>query len=80
LQAVADQIDYVCQLAGNTNHAAIGTDLDGGYGIEQTPRDLETYIDMQKIPDLLRAKGYGESDIEAIFHGNWISLLKRVWS
>lgn len=80
LEAVADQIDYICQLSGNTRHAAIGTDLDGGYGIEQTPRDLETYIDMQKIPDLLRARGYREPDIETIFHGNWLRLLRRVWS
>jgi membrane dipeptidase len=80
LEAVAEQIDYVCQLAGNTKHAAIGTDLDGGYGTEQTPRDLKTYRDMQKIPDLLRAKGYSEADIEAIFHGNWLNLFRRVWS
>lgn len=79
LEAVANHIDYVCQLAGNTKHAAIGTDLDGGYGTEQTPRDLKTYRDMQKLPDLLRAEGYGDADIEAIFHGNWLRLFRRVW-
>lgn len=79
MESVADQIDYVCQLAGNTKHAAIGTDLDGGYGIEQTPNDLGTYIGMQKVPDLLRKRGYQEEDIEAIFHGNWIRLLREVW-
>ena len=77
LQAVADQIDHVCQLAGNCRHAAIGTDLDGGYGIEQTPRDLDTVADVQKIPDLLRPKGYTEPDITAIMHGNWLRLLER---
>ena len=77
LAAVADQIDYVCQLAGNCRHAAIGTDLDGGYGIEQTPRDLDTIADVQRIPDLLRKRGYGEEDIHGIMHGNWLRLLKR---
>src|SRR5215213_5021334 len=77
LEAVADQIDHVCQLAGNSRHAAIGTDLDGGYGIEQTPNDLDTIADVQKIPDLLRKRGYAEENIAAVMHGNWLRLLER---
>ncbi len=77
LANVVDQIDHVCQLAGNSRHAAIGTDLDGGYGIEQTPRDLDTIADVQQIPGLLRARGYSEEDIAAIMHGNWLRLLER---
>jgi membrane dipeptidase len=77
LEAVADQIDHVCQLAGNSRHAAIGTDLDGGYGIEQTPNDLDTIADIQKIPDLLRKRGYGEEDIAAVMLRNWLRLLER---
>lgn len=80
LAAVADQIDHVCQLAGNARHAAIGSDLDGGYGIEQTPHDLDTIADLQKIADLLRARGYREEDVAAIFHGNWQRLFERVWA
>ena len=77
LEAVADQIDHVCQLAGNSRHAAIGTDLDGGYGIEQTPNDLDTIADVQKISELLRRRGYGEDDVAAVMHGNWMRSLER---
>ena len=77
LAAVADQIDHVCQIAGNSRHAGIGTDLDGGYGIEQTPCDLDTIADVQKIPDLLRDRGYAGEDIAAIMHGNWLRLLEH---
>ena len=80
LEAYVDQIDHVCQLAGNANHAAIGTDLDGGYGTEQTPGDFDTYIDMQRVPQMLRDRGYAEADIEAICHGNWVRKLTSVWS
>jgi membrane dipeptidase len=76
LESVAAQIDHVCQVAGNSRHAAIGTDLDGGYGIEQTPCDLDTIADVQKIPDLLRKRGYTEDDIAAIMHGNWLRFLE----
>lgn len=77
LANVVDQIDHVCQVAGNARHAAIGTDLDGGYGTEQTPNDLDTIADVQKIAGLLRGRGYGEEDIAGIMHGNWLRLLGR---
>lgn len=79
LDAYVDQIDYMCQLAGNARHVAIGTDLDGGYGIEQTPKDLDTIADLQKVPDLLRARGYAEPDIEGICHGNWLRFFHSAW-
>ena len=80
LEAVADHIDHVCQLAGNSLHAAIGSDLDGGYGTEQTPRDLDTIADLQKIPGLLKKKGYSQEDISGIMHGNWIRFFREAWS
>ena len=79
LADVVDHIDHVCQLAGNSRHAAIGSDLDGGFGREQSPRDLDTIADLQKLPDLLAARGYADADIAAIMHGNWLRLLRRIW-
>jgi membrane dipeptidase len=72
LEAAADHIDHVCQLAGSANHAAIGSDLDGGFGTEQTPRDLNTISDLQKLEGILRDRRYSEADIDKIFHGNWL--------
>jgi membrane dipeptidase len=72
LDAAADHIDHVCQLAGNTRHSAIGSDLDGGFGTEQTPRDLDTIADLQKLAAILARRGYTPADVEAIFHGNWL--------
>ena len=80
LEAVADQIDHICQLAGNARHAGIGSDLDGGYGTEQCPHDLDTIVDLQKIPDLMRKRGYGEADVEGIMHGNWMRLFRAAWA
>lgn len=79
LDTVVDHIDYICQLAGNSRHAAIGTDLDGGYGREQSPCDLDTIADLQKLTTLLGNRGYSPTDIAAILHGNWIRLLRQAW-
>lgn len=76
LATVVDHIDHVCQIAGNARHAAIGTDLDGGYGTEQTPRDLDTIADLRVMPELLARRGYGADDIELIMHGNWERWLR----
>ena len=79
LDAVAAHIDRICQLAGNSAHAAIGSDLDGGYGTEQVPRDLETIADLQKVPELLLARGYTDADCGRIMHGNWIRFFTAAW-
>ena len=76
---VVDHIDHVCQLAGNSRHAAIGTDLDGGFGREQSPCDLDTIADLQRLPGKLAGRGYAEADIKNIMHGNWLRLLYAAW-
>jgi membrane dipeptidase len=80
LPAVADHIDHVCQLSGNAQHAAIGSDLDGGYGTEQCPHDLDTIVDLQKIPGILRGRGYSEADIEGVMWRNWVRFFNEVWT
>jgi len=80
LATLLDHLDHICQLAGNANHIGIGSDLDGAFGKEQCPLDLESIADLQKIPDLLRARGYSEEDIQKVMHGNWLRFLKKAWS
>jgi membrane dipeptidase len=72
LENFADHIDRVCQLAGDAKHAALGTDLDGGFGNEQTPGDLKVYGDLQKLAGILLSRGYSEGDVDGVFHGNWL--------
>jgi membrane dipeptidase len=79
LETVVDHIDHICQLAGNANHVGLGTDLDGAFGKEQCPHNLETIADLQKLPEIFRKRGYKESDIQKILSGNWIEFLRRVW-
>lgn len=79
LDWMLNHTDHICQLAGNANHVGIGSDLDGGYGSEQTPKDLDSIADMQNFEGLLRARGYAEADIDKIFHGNFLGFLRRHW-
>jgi membrane dipeptidase len=80
LEKVIDHMDHICQLAGNAFHIGIGSDLDGAFGKEQSPYDLETIADLQKMPDLLSKRGYSSEDIVNVTSGNWLRLIKKAWS
>jgi membrane dipeptidase len=77
LQHAADHLDHICQLAGNARHVGLGTDLDGGFGTEQTPGDLDSIADLQNLFEILRARGYSEEDLLAIAHGNFLAFLRK---
>lgn len=80
IEKVIDNIDHICQLAGNALHVGIGSDLDGAFGKEQCPYNLDTIADLDKIPSLLSQRGYAHADIENIMHGNWLRFLRKAWS
>jgi membrane dipeptidase len=79
LAHVANHIDHICQLAGNSRHAGIGSDLDGGFGREQSPADLDTIADLQHMAEILAKRGYRDDDITGIMQGNWLRLLRNAW-
>lgn len=79
LNTMIDHMDHICQLAGNADHVGIGTDLDGGFGKEQCPQDIETIADLQKLNVLLTNRGYSALNIEKILSGNFLGFLKRAW-
>lgn len=79
LGVMIDHLDHICQIAGNALHIGIGSDLDGAFGREQCPYDLETIADLQKLPALFAKRGYSGPDIENIMHGNWLRFLRKAW-
>jgi len=79
LERLVGHIDHYCQLIGNARHIGIGSDLDGAFGTEQTPQDLNSISDLQKLNGLLRVRGYREDDIAGILHGNFLRFVRNAW-
>jgi membrane dipeptidase len=79
LAAVVDHIDHICQIAGNARHCGIGSDLDGAFGREQCPSDVESIADLSRLPALLTARGYSQEDVERIAYGNFVGFLRNAW-
>lgn len=80
LEDLVNHTDHICQLAGNAKHCGIGSDLDGGFGKEQTPHDLETIADLYKIAEILESRGYSQDDIDGIMSKNFVDFFRRAWS
>jgi membrane dipeptidase len=80
IETVIDHMDHICQLAGNARHIGIGSDLDGGFGREQCPQDLDSIADLARLPELLSRRGYSPADIEGVMHGNWLRFLRHAWA
>jgi membrane dipeptidase len=76
LDVFAAHIDHVCQLAGDSLHAGIGSDFDGGFGVQSVPPEIDTIADLQKVAPLLETRGYTQTDTANILGLNWLRLLK----
>jgi membrane dipeptidase len=77
LAVVADAIDHVCQVTGSHRHVGIGSDFDGGLGLEHVPAEIDTVADLQKLSGLLAGRGYEHQQIADILNGNWLRLLRE---
>jgi membrane dipeptidase len=77
LNYVAAQIDHICQIAGDALHVGIGSDFDGGFGLQSVPEEIDTVADLQKLVPLLAQKGYTETDTHAILGQNWLRILQN---
>jgi membrane dipeptidase len=65
------QADYVAKLVG-WQHIGIGSDLDGGFGLEESPEELDTIADLytagNHLPTAVR---------DQVLSTNWLDFLRR---
>lgn len=80
VEDIANHTDHICQLLGTAKHCGLGTDLDGGFGKEQTPHDLDTIADLGQYGDILERRGYSAEDIEGILYRNFLEFFRRAWA
>lgn len=63
---------HICDLAGNPNHVALGTDLDGGLGQDQIPVEIRTIADLRRVADALAQANFPDEAIRSIMGENWM--------
>lgn len=77
MEHVIEKIDYYCQRLGTAEQVGIGSDFDGGFGLEMVPTPFESIADLGKIGDALRERGWEPGDVQAIMAGNWLRTLRE---
>jgi len=68
---VRHHADYMAGLCG-WNHVGIGSDLDGGLGREESPVEIDTVADLDKVGQVVPAEAR-----EAVLGANWLNFLRR---
>jgi membrane dipeptidase len=76
MEHIIAQIDYICQRVGDALHVAIGSDFDGGFGLDKIPIGLDSIADLRLIGDALGFRGYTQDDVDAIMGKNWLTKLR----
>ena len=77
LDMLIAHIDHICQLAGDSLHAGIGSDFDGGFGLQSIPPEMDSVADLPLVGDKLLEYGYKETDVANVLGDNWLRFLKR---
>ena len=76
LADVVDHMKHICELAGSTQHVAIGTDMDGGLGRNEIPGEIETSADLPQLARALVSAGFSDGDVAGIMGKNWIDFFQ----
>jgi membrane dipeptidase len=77
LADVVRHIDHIGEITGTTLHCGIGSDFDGGFGVESTPVEFDSVADLSLLSAALDQAGYGEAEVDGIMGANWLRLLER---
>ncbi|MCB8959416.1 MAG: membrane dipeptidase [Ardenticatenales bacterium] len=79
LEHIVAHIDHICQITGSADHAGLGSDLDGGFGLLDIPHGLDSAADLPQIATALTERGYDPTHIDQIMSGNWLRTLRHTW-
>ncbi len=80
MEAMIPHVEHIGSLAGGSlENIAIGTDMDGGFGAELTPVDVDTIADVVEFGSVLRKAGYQKMETEGILSGNSLRFLRNAW-
>jgi membrane dipeptidase len=74
LAEIVRHVRYVADRIG-VEHVGLGSDFDGA----NMPDDLADVSRLPSLVDALSDAGFGESDLRAVAHGNWVRVLEETW-
>ena len=77
LADVVRHAKHLSDVSGSARYVGIGTDLDGGFGRENIPVEIETAADLPRVADALNSAGFSDADVAGIVGENWRQFFAR---
>ena len=77
LDDVVRHMRHMCDLIGDADHVGIGTDMDGGLGRDQIPREIRSSADLPRLVDALARAGFADEHIHGIMGQNWFRFFSK---
>ncbi|HMN95593.1 MAG TPA: membrane dipeptidase [Phycisphaerales bacterium] len=70
-------LEHVAAVAGTRRMAALGSDLDGGFGPAELPEGVDDPERLPSLPAALASRGWSAAEVEGFAHRNWLRLLRQ---
>lgn len=80
MENIVAHIDHICQCVGDAGHVGIGSDFDGGFGVEDAPEGIGTHADLELLSSALKEHGYSDDDVAGIMGGNWLAMIRSAFN
>jgi membrane dipeptidase len=74
LKDVVKHAVHHARAAGGPEHVGLGTDLDGGFDVRQSP--VAEMTRLKELPAMLR-RHFSRAQVDGIMGGNWLEFLGR---
>ncbi|MGA2582137.1 MAG: membrane dipeptidase [Tepidisphaeraceae bacterium] len=71
LDDVTRHIRHMCDVIGDAQRVGLGTDMDGGFGQENIPVEIQTAADLPRVAEALERAGFGPAEVEGLMGLNW---------
>ena len=72
----ARHVRHACDVIGDADHVALGSDADGGFGSDRLPRELSTAADWPRLGEALADAGFGDDEVRAVLEDNAMRFLR----
>lgn len=69
-------IERLCELMGHRRGVALGSDMDGGFGADQLPRELDHPSRLGNLANALLKSGWSDEDVRGFASENWLRFLR----
>jgi len=70
-------VEHIVAITGRTDVVALGSDMDGGFGADRLPEEVNAPADLPRLTDALRRRGWSGEQLDGFRFENWIRFLKR---